>query len=116
MPLPGGAPLARKLTVASGAACADRGDFSPDAALERRALRCQRDVETELGIVEIAFELPAGALGNAVPRRERSAARLQEHDFGETSRGRADPEQAERRRQFRLEVSRHVWHRAGIVA
>src|SRR5258706_6244217 len=56
-----GTQLARELTVAAGTARADRGDLPPHAAPKRRAFSCQRDVETEFGIFEITFELPASA-------------------------------------------------------
>src|SRR5437773_1081745 len=63
------AQLARKLAVAPGAPRFDRRDLSPDTALERRAALGKRQIEAEIRVVDVALDLRARALGEAITRR-----------------------------------------------
>ena len=68
----GSVQAARELAVGARFAGRDLGDPIPHPTLKRATRRREREVEPELAIVEIALDLPAGALGHGVGRRGRA--------------------------------------------
>ena len=92
---------ARDVHVAERPPAGNVVDGAPHPALEVGAAVGERQVEAETGIVEVALDLPADALGEASERGERRGAARQVVDAAQAVAGGAYPQHGEGCRQAR---------------